>query len=306
MSQIKSFLVVSRANIQVASLPTASLGVLLAARGWDDLFNLPVFLYVLFFFIVLTYSCQVNCRHDVDVDSRSKRQFSRAVREIGISRLKAAAWVELFAAAGTVVLICLLKQRTVYLLLILGIGIGHAYSAPPLRIKKRGVLSALPVMFGLYFLPIAAGGYLVLDRISLYILLFGLGYALIMEGITIVNTCEDYVEDEAAGIKTLAHVLGIRKTLRLGAFFVAAGGALDVGLLSLKMPSLGQKPLSFVLILFLSAVFLVSVGTVSAALFSLSRVHDPCSGSKEMAGRMRRWFLLTRYPLFFAGLVFIL
>jgi 4-hydroxybenzoate polyprenyltransferase len=300
---IRDLLTVSRVNIQAASLPTATLGILLASRSGTDVLNGVSLFYVLFFFIVLSYSCQVNCLHDLEGDDRSKPHFSRAVRAIGIRRLKVITLFELVVAAGLVLAIVWLKKDAIYLLLSLSIGIGYAYSAPPLRIKKRGILSPLPVIFGLYFLPIAAGGYLVLDKITGSILPFALGYALLMQGITMVNTCEDFVEDKASGIRTLAHVLGIRRALRAGVVFVSSGGLIIVALLFPRIVTLADEAVPLATAFLFSAAFLMVVYRISRSLFLLSREADPVQGSKRLARNMPLWFLWTRYPLLVIALI---
>jgi 1,4-dihydroxy-2-naphthoate octaprenyltransferase len=214
----KNFLIVSRANIQIASLPTATLGVALAAKNWADIFNMPVLLFIILFFIILTYSCNINC-------------LSKAVKSIEISKLKILVTMELIFAGIIIISLCILKKEIIYLLAFLGITCGYIYSTPPLRVKKRGILSPLPVMFGLYFLPVIAGWFIVTNQISAFIILFGMGYALIMQGITFINTCEDYKEDMISGILTFAHVLGIRKILLLGSRFVLIGGFMDLVLI---------------------------------------------------------------------------
>jgi 4-hydroxybenzoate polyprenyltransferase len=300
---IRDLLTVSRVNIQAASLPTATLGILLASRSGTDVINGAALFYVLFFFVVLSYSCQVNCLHDLEVDDRSKPSFGRAVRAIGIRRLKIITWIELAAASVFVLAIIWLKKDAIYLLLALGIGLGHAYSAPPLRIKKRGIFSPLPVMFGLYFLPIAAGGFLVLDKITGFVLLFALGYALVMEGITMVNTCEDFVEDQASGIRTLAHVLGIRRALGVGAVLVASGGLTVVAVLFPRILSLAHETVPLGAVFLFGAAFLTAVYRISRSLFLLSRTPDPVQGSKRLARNMPLWFLWTRYPLLVIALI---
>jgi 4-hydroxybenzoate polyprenyltransferase len=300
---IRELLTVSRVNIQAASLPTATLGILLASSSGTDVLNGASLFYVLFFFVVLSYSCQVNCLHDVEGDDRSKPHFSRSVRAIGIRRLKIITVIELAVAAGLVLAIVWLKKDAIYLLLTLGIGIGHAYSAPPLKIKKRGVCSPLPVIFGLYFLPIAAGGFLVLDKITGTILLFALGYALVMEGITMVNTCEDFVEDQASGIRTLAHVIGIRRALGVGAVLVASGGLIVVAALFSRILSLAHETILLGATFLFGAAFLTAVYRISRSLFLLSRRPDPIQGSKCLARNMPLWFMWTRYPLLAIALI---
>jgi len=303
---LKNFLIVSRANIQIASLPTAALGVALAAKNWSDILNLPVLLYIILFFVILTYSCNVNCLNDLEVDEKHKNYLSHAVKSIGIPKLKSLMAAELLIAGIIIISLCILKKEIIYLSAFLGIACGYAYSAPPLRIKKRGIISPLPVTFGLYFLPIIAGWFIVTNQLSAFIILFGAGYALIMQGITFINTCEDYKEDRISGIRTLAHVLGIRKTLLLGSIFVLTGGITDlVLLLFFKINLHDIKAISLVSVLILIIFFFGSIINISRKLYDISISRNPFALSKKEAFKMRIWFLTTRYPLFFISLLLI-
>jgi 4-hydroxybenzoate polyprenyltransferase len=301
----KSFLSVSRANIQVASLPTATLGVLLAAKERAEIIDPSIFLYILLFFTVLTYSCQVNCLNDLEVDEKYKKNLSDAVKFLGISALKKIISIELIITGIIIISLCFIKKDIIFLLAFLGIMSGNIYSAPPLRLKKRGILSPLPVMFGLYFLPIIAGWFIVNGRLSAYIIIFSLGYALIMQGITFINTCEDFEEDKTSGICTLAHVLGIKKILYLGSFFVFVGGFIDAGLISFRAnpASIGIIPFSAVFML--SAFFLGTILRIAKNLYFLGKSDNALVLTKKYAAKMPSWFLTTRYPLFFICLLLI-
>ena len=303
---LKNFLVISRANIQIASLPTAAIGVALAAKNWSGIFNLPVLLYIILFFVILTYSCNINCLNDLEVDEKHKSYLSHAVKSIGIPKLKFLMTAELIIAGIIIISLCILKEEIIYLLGFLGIVCGYIYSAPPLRIKKRGIISPLPVTFGLYFLPIIAGWYIVTNRLSAFIILFGMGYALIMQGIVFINTCEDYKEDRISGIRTLAHVLGIRKTLLLASIFVLIGGMTDLVLLIFfKINLYDIKTISLISILILIIFFFGSIINISRRLYYISISRNPATLSKKEAFKMRKWFLTTRYPLFFISLLLV-
>lgn len=304
MKSLKPFLVVSRANIQVASLPTASLGIALAARRWTEIVQFSVLLYVLLFFVLLTYSCQINCLNDLEVDKKYKIYLSSAVQSLGIQKLKRIIGVEIGLALGLIVTLAVSKNNWLYLLAIGGLVIGTVYSAPPLRIKKRGIFSPLPVFFGLYFLPIVAGWFIIRHRVSLFILLYGLGYALIMQGVTFVNMCEDSYEDKTSGIQTWVHVLGIRKTLLFGSICVLCGGLLTIYLylsqrVRIHMIRMPVLPILLILLIF----FIFSILSISKKLYLISRSADPFVFSKTEAALMTRWFLATRYPLLFLAVL---
>jgi 4-hydroxybenzoate polyprenyltransferase len=303
---LRSFLIVSRAGIQVTSFPTASLGIFLAARTWHEMLRPPVLVYVLIFFVILTYSCQINCLNDLEVDKKYKKYMSDAVQSLGIQNLKKIMVSEIGIAVGLIILLSALKRDGLYLLALLGVWCGYAYSAPPLRIKKRGVLSPLPVLAGLYFLPIVAGWYIIRDRLSAFIILFGIGYALTMQGITFINTCEDLAEDRSSGVKTWAHILGPKNTLFLGALFVLCGGLLDIYLFFSQKASLHlTRNLFFPLIVILVLFFVLSVFYICRRLYFISRSSDPLPLCKKEARQMPAWFLMTRYPLLFMAMLSI-
>jgi 4-hydroxybenzoate polyprenyltransferase len=303
---IKNFLIISRANIQIASLPTAAVGIILAARNLSELWDVGVFLYILLFFLVLTFACNLNCMADVEVDAKFKKRLSEAVRSLGGGRMRSMLSGEALIAAGLVVGLAVLEKNIVFLLGIGGLGIAYIYSAPPLRIKKRGWLSPLPVMFGLYALPPLGGWYLVRGHLSGFIWAFSLGYAMLMEGITIINTCEDYPEDESSGIRTLAHVLGIRRTLVLGAWLAGIGGIMDLAmLLGTKVAGTPLGPMTVAGIGVLGSLYTWTVASIVRVLRRVAHAEDPIGQSKSCAELMPLWFIKTRYALFFMALLLI-
>lgn len=304
MKSLKNFLIVSRANIQIASLPTATIGIVLAAQRLEDMINLPVFSFILLFFIILTYSCNINCIYDVDVDQKFKKYMSDAVKAISDSWMKRILAIELSLAVTIIIYLVIQKKDIIYIFALFGILCGYAYSAPPLRIKKRGILSPLPVMSGLYFLPIVAGAYVVIGRLSVFIIVFGIGYALIMQGITFINTCEDYDEDKASKIQTIAHVLGVRRTLVLASLCVVIGGIIDLAMLILHKIE-WNDPDFFVMfcILLLCLFFMTTIIHISRNLYGYSRDENQKEVCKQKAKNMPKWFLATRYPLLFISLL---
>lgn len=304
MSPFRAFLTVSRANIQTASFPTAALGLTLAVHDVREWLRLPSLLYLLFFFTLLTFACQWNCLHDLEVDSKYKKYMSDAVRAIGIPRLKIILGIEFGFACLILGSLAAMKGSAFLLLGILGAGAAIVYSAPPFRIKKRGMASFLPVMIGLYFLPVVGGALLAAARPSAFIVVFAFGYALLMEGITLINTCEDYHEDEAAGIRTVAHVLGVRRTLKIGAVAVLSGGILALGLVLFGREVRTDLSAAMRLcVATLSLLFLGSIAAISRRLFLIGRSENAAELCKLFAKKMPAWFIQTRYTLFILSLI---
>lgn len=308
MKTLRDFLVISRAGIQIASLPTALIGCALAARDRSELWDTGVLVYVLLFFVVLTFACNLNCLSDRDVDALHKKRMSEAVRSMGEKRIQAILAVEAVLAVALAALLAVLKKDAIFCAGAVTLGLAFIYSAPPLRVKGRGWLSPLPVMLGLYALPPLGGWYLIRGRLNGAIIVFALGYAMLMEGLTIVNTCEDHPEDETAGVRTLAHALGIRRTLVLGAWLAGAGGICAIGLIAaLAEDARGWPDPSGAIPLIVAGALAVFYGlsVISAVrvLRGLARTEDPAEECKLRATLMPAWFLKTRYPLLFIALL---
>ncbi len=304
MKPLRDFLIVSRANIQLTSLPTAVIGMTLAANSSRDLVRLTGVLYVILFFTLLTYACNLNCLSDLGVDEKYKKRMSEAVRSVGIPRLKFIMGLELTVSVAIIIWLAVLKHNPVFLLAALGIVAGYAYSAPPVRIKKRGIVSFLPVMLGLYFLPVVGGWFLMTERLSLFIMVFAFGYASVMQGITFINTCEDYREDEATQIKTLAHIIGVRRTLSLGAAMVLAGGILDYFLILGGREDFKSLGTALAILFYgFSLVYIAAVSSISRRLYLVGRSTNSLDLSKKYAAKMPVWFFLTRYSLLAISLI---
>lgn len=311
MKALRDFLIISRANIQVASLPTALIGPVLAAGKLSELWDADLLLFVALFFVVLTFACNLNCLADAEVDELHKRAMSGAVRSMGKSRIKRILAAEALVALAIAAALAVSKEEEAIVLAagaLAALGLALVYSAPPLRVKGRGWLSPLPVVLGLYALPPLGGWYLVRGRLGGEIIVFALGYALLMEGLTIVNTCEDHPEDASTGLRTLAHAFGIRRTLALGARLTGAGGIIALAAVFMVAGGAGGRrdwpsPAILGLVGALSVFYAASVVSAVAVLRDLARAEDPAAACKRRANLMPAWFLMTRYPLLFMALL---
>lgn len=284
-------------NLQIASPPHALLGAALAAPTIREVFTLPVFLYLLLTHALITFACLVNSLYDREVDRRHKVSIARAVERLGVRRMN----ILILMSVGIVVLLSVILAlwgRPLYLLAIPFLGIGYAYSAPPLRLKAKGMWGVLAVGIGLYTLPLLGGWALFrLDPNPLFIL-FVIGYAGLNEGITLVNTCEDYSEDRKEGITTAAHLLGLRITLHLAWVLVLFGSTACLSALVLSRLGGGR--------LFLAALSGVIQGMVLGDIVSASRWREEKTleeQAKESAHRLGPWFMASRYPFLLAALV---
>ncbi|MCD6371252.1 MAG: UbiA prenyltransferase family protein [Candidatus Aenigmarchaeota archaeon] len=293
---ISNFLTISRANIQIASFPTAALGILLTIEDLTLFLSPFVWIFILLFFLTLTFACNLNSYADLKVDEKYKKYLSDAVKRLGERNVRIILTLEIVFISFLISYLFLKGFVLTSLLSCLGFFFALSYSLEPLRIKKRGFWSPFPVWIGLYTLPLLAGWFLFRSDLPLPFLLFVIGYACMNEGFTLVNTCEDYSEDKKEGIKTWAHVFGLRKTLHLAFIFSL------LGILCLT-------PFLFKLSTFTvigTLIFLLGLLYASKEVYRVSQGKNLERLAKKFAPKMRIWFMLTRYPLLLTAVLYFL
>lgn len=306
MGKLRDFLTISMAKIQLGTLPHAMLGIFLAASGLHELANWSILVYVALYFVLITFACNINCLYDYEVDRKYKSYHSDAIDRLGFGTVKRIILGEIIIALILILYLFINRHYITGSIALLGLFFSYAYSARPLRLKKRGVLSPFPVLIGLYTLPLL-GGWFLLDKPVLgYFILFVVGYALMNEGFTLVNTCEDYAEDESEGIRTWAHVLGMRRTLTIALIF-SLGGFLSLGALAFVwLPSFSFAGIKEIVTLFLIAILTVAL-VVSILQVNKARVgEDPEASAKLYAKKMPKWFMTTRYPMLLIALLIVI
>jgi 4-hydroxybenzoate polyprenyltransferase len=286
---VLDFLTISRAKLQLASFPHATLGIILGISGLTNLISLSIVTYILLVFTLITFACNINCLCDMDVDGRHKKYMSNAAKSIGSKNIKIILGLELILVFY---LMYLIRQHTITLTIsLLGLFLAITYSAKPFRIKSRGILSPFPVLIGLYTLTVLGGWFLVNNTFPFHLILFLTGYALMNEGITLVNTCEDFSEDEKEGIRTWAHIFGLKKTLIIAIIFTS------LGLLTLISIFIKTITISF-LTLVLGLISIFTILSTTKQIYNISKSNNLERSAKKYAPKMGKWFMMTRYPLF--------
>jgi 4-hydroxybenzoate polyprenyltransferase len=294
----RDFLTVSRARIQIVSLASALLGPSMAASSISDLMSMDVLLFILLFYITVTFSCNINCYYDRDVDRLYKKNLYFATERLG-KRLNYIMATE--AVSGLAIsLILILRGRWITGSLgVLGLFLAHAYSSPPLRVKRRGLISPVPVMVGVYVLPIIAGYATISTEFPVLFWAFLTGYFFLNLGINLVNAAEDADVDSRAGIETLAVRLGVKRTL-------------GIAVLSQVMGLLAPVSMFLYLndnCLIVLAFFLLSLFKAVQVLYEIYGIYtadDPLKAAKEGGKKLPAWFVGTRYPLLFMAIFALL
>lgn len=256
--------------------------------------------------VLITFSCNLNCYYDMDVDKRHKTDMFQAMSNLGKKTVKVLMIIELSVVAIITVVFLLFGFYITVILTFVGITLSILYSAEPFRIKKRGIWSPFPVLIGLYMLPIL-GGFFISKAIfiPLQVLLFVIGYGLFNEGITLVNTCEDFAEDQEEGIKTWAHVFGLKWTLRVAFIFTLVGTmTANISLLLLLLTKNLLTIFFPITVVILILSFVISIKT-SKDIYDVSRESDLEESAKKHAPKMPIWFITTRYPLMVVSLLLL-
>jgi len=292
MSKLKDFIVISRGPLLIGSLANPLLGTALAAGNIGVFLSMPVFVYFILYYLLIIFACNINCLFDVEVDGKYKSYMSEATKSFGICNLKIVLFVEFLIAAYLLYWLFLNGYGLTAILALLGLLCGILYSAEPVRIKKRGFWSPFPVLIGLYTFPILGGWFLFQNSLPVYFMVFVIGYALMNEGITLVNTVEDHSEDEKEGIRTWSHIFGQQNTLRIAALFTVFG-----------MGTVISVFINFTAMSFISmGLLLLSTITILAVIKqvnSVRKAEDPEKSAKIHAKKMPKWFVMTRFPLLF-------
>ena len=292
MSLIRSLIVVSRADLQIGTPATALLGIFLGYRIPPAM---PSILYLILCILLVTIASHINCMYDLEVDKRYKKELAEAVLTIGIRNFKLLIFAESLIV-GILILWFLLNDILVAILSIIGLFLAYSYSTPPLRIKDKGWLNPIPTFIGLYFFPILAGWSIVRKDFPPYFIAFLISYTLMNSGFLLINIGEDYDEDRKCGIKTWAHMLGLKKTAKLSFIFALFGIGCIVTII---------QPFNIFSSIFIILAFLGLINSLKD-IYEIIKAHPKRMAFKKYAKKIPIWFFTTRYPMLLAIVVKII
>ncbi|MBS3816420.1 MAG: UbiA family prenyltransferase [Candidatus Thermoplasmatota archaeon] len=279
-------------------MATILLGPLFAAENFSSLIDIDILLFGILFFFSITFACNINCYHDRDVDTLKKKDLARSIDSLGISTVKNVMVFESVIVFVLILYFFLNGYIGVALLASLGWAFGYLYSAPPIRLKNRGILGPIPVNLGVYVLPIFAGHLIIDPNPTMMFLLFVAGYALLNFGINLVNVAEDYEVDRRCEITTAAHKLGLKRTVGSASSTASIGSA--VVLITL-LPQVKDFYTTLVFLVALLAMIFTSADITSILLSD--EVHEK---AQKKGKRLPLYFTSTRYPMVLLLLLAIL
>jgi 1,4-dihydroxy-2-naphthoate octaprenyltransferase len=141
---------------------------------------------------------------------------------------------------------------------IVGISLGWAYSAPPLRIKSRSWLAPVTLILVLAVFPVLFAYYTFASSVSVNFILSLSGLALTVYGVIIPTEIRDFFGDRAMGIETMTVRLGLVKASFLSIVLLGVGAVLTGMGFGFEFFSLQQPLLSvFLLVVAVAVVFVL-------------------------------------------------
>lgn len=255
---------------------------------------------------------QINTIFDHDLDSADNRKkgLVQAMDSLGQSRLKSLVVVEVLISFALAV-ISSLNQRNPALLLMWAVGIflGYAYSAPPLRIKSKCWLSLGTLLLVLCVLPVLFVFYTFTSKLNPLFLLFLVGQVLSVYGLILPTEIRDYFEDSTMGIETMTVRIGIVKASSLSIMSLCAGGILTGAAFFLRL----AYGFQLVLIVFLPTIAVADYIVLRKlrTLYSLSKEYTSSKGSskaqdiRKLAADSPRWIILASQAAVFMSLILL-
>jgi len=184
-----------------------------------------VFLEGLFiFFFLFALGDLVNCLTDRDLDAIYKPHLTEAVLGIGVRGVLLQAVGSGLAAVALAAHLSWRQDRWLILgMTLAALFVAQAYSAEPLRLKRRGLWQLAFYWLGLFAGPMILSAFFFVDRPSTEVVAVALSYGLLQTGVILVNTAEDYPEDRQMGVRTAIVAVGPHRGVSLALGLTALG-----------------------------------------------------------------------------------
>jgi len=304
-TKLISFFTISRSKMIVATFAQPALGLFLASTTLADL-NIFSLIFFIMYLLHIVFACKINCYFDYEIDKKYKIELAQAVDNLGKKTIRILLLIEGILIGGLIIVLIIYGYVIVGIISVLGFILSIIYSATPPRFKKRGFLSAFPIILGLFLLPVLGGWLMISTTLTVFIIIFMCGYALMNEGINLVNTAEDYDEDLSEDVRTWAHHFGMRKVLRIAFLFTLIGGiGCLIGIL-LKFIQLFALDWGFFAACGFFIISIFAIALTSKDLHNIGLESDLKRSAKTHAKKLPKWFAITRYPMLLATFFLII
>jgi 4-hydroxybenzoate polyprenyltransferase len=228
---VKLLAIISRSEFLLPNLGSLIMGLAWGANPLLGLIN-GVILIVLSFSIINLSSAigaQANTLSDYELDLKDerKKELVQALDSFGHKKVKTVLIIEFCLTLVLVSIFMLIQQKSILLpLWIVGISLGVAYSAPPLRLKSRSWVAPVSLVLVLAIFPVLFAFYTFTFEINTFFLVSLGGLALTIYGVIIPTEIRDYFGDKAMDINTMTVRLGLSRATLLGIILLSAGAVL--------------------------------------------------------------------------------
>lgn len=195
---------------------------------------------------VMHFIDMTNAYADRDVDAVYKTRLSESVYGLGLRNVRGQIAI---TGAGVLALATYVAARTgnwdILPLVAFTLYIGAGYSVPPLHLKNSGVWQIPGLAAVLLWLPMLIVVRSVPGELSWVVLAAIVGFGINQVGIVMVNTAEDWPEDEAFGIRTCVRALGLSRAMATATGMIVVGGSTVIlSVLALGGPTVGLVPMT--------------------------------------------------------------
>lgn len=180
---------------------------------------------------------QANTLYDYELDLKDprKKELTQALDLFGHRKVRDIMILEICLTLILVSALVLYLQEPVLLALwVIGISLGIAFSAPPLRLKAKFWIGPICQMLVLAVFPVLFAYYSFAPETNPYFLMSLAGLSLTVYGVIVPTEVRDYFGDKTMGIQTLTVRLGLSKAMFMGTAFLSAGVTLTATSLFLE------------------------------------------------------------------------
>ena len=268
-----------------------NLGSLIMGLAWGV--TLPVdpvrgiFSVVLSFLIINLSSiigAQANTLYDYNLDLKDerKKELVQALDSFGHKKVRNIMILEILLTLVLVSALALYMQEPILLALwVVGISLGVAFSAPPLRLKAKFWIGPICQMLVLAVFPVLFAYYAFTSEVNAYFLVSLAGLSLTVYGVIVPTEIRDYFGDKAMDTQTLTVRMGLSRAAMMGIVLLGAGAALTAIALFLEWV---RNQLS-VLGVFVLAIPVVVLFVLSKfwKLYRLTREFDDANSQDRLA-----------------------
>ena len=282
----KLFAKISRSEFLLPNLGSLIMGLAWGATPPVDPVR-GIFSVALSFLIINLSSivgAQANTLYDYNLDLKDerKKELVQALDSFGHKKVRNIMIFEIFLTLVLVSALALYIQEPILLALwAVGISLGVAFSAPPLRLKARFWVGPICQMLVLAVFPVLFAYYAFTSEVNAYFLVSLVGLSLTVYGVIVPTEIRDYFGDKAMNIQTLTVRIGLSRASLMGIVLLGVGAALTSIALFLEWVS---NQLS-VLGVFVLAIPVVVLFVLSKfwKLYGLTREFDDANGQDRLA-----------------------